>query len=79
KRRQETTTSLRSTSLRRDSISTTKTTPKYTQQVKIGCMSGIFQFVSKYHTRHKFLTFGKKQERETASQKPRSSASRQSQ
>ncbi|KAK9725890.1 hypothetical protein RND81_05G175900 [Saponaria officinalis] len=62
KKRNDTTTSLRSSSLRRDSVSTTT---KTTQHVTVGCMSGIFHFVSKYHTNRKFLTSGKKHERKT--------------
>ncbi|CAO2831518.1 unnamed protein product [Amaranthus hypochondriacus] len=63
KKRQESTTSplspswsFRSSSNRRDSPATTKTT-------NIGCMSGIFHLMSKHHTRRKFLTFSRKQER----------------
>uniref|UniRef100_A0A2N9F853 DUF3741 domain-containing protein n=1 Tax=Fagus sylvatica TaxID=28930 RepID=A0A2N9F853_FAGSY len=33
----------------------------------IGCMSGIFQLFSKYQNRRKFLTFGKKQEKNVVS------------
>ncbi|KAK7854340.1 hypothetical protein CFP56_032592 [Quercus suber] len=33
----------------------------------IGCMSGIIQLVSKYQNRRKFLTFGKKQEKNVVS------------
>ncbi|XP_021749262.1 uncharacterized protein LOC110715004 isoform X2 [Chenopodium quinoa] len=68
KKRQETTSaaplssssSLRSSSYRRDSGSPATST------TNVGCMSGIFHLMSKYHTRRKFLTFGKKQERNNA-------------
>lgn len=60
------TTSLRSLSGRRDSVSPAPPAGNQTQHhakaVNVGCMSGIFHLVSKYHARRKFLTFGKRQE-----------------
>ncbi|GAB4851820.1 hypothetical protein Ancab_031219 [Ancistrocladus abbreviatus] len=75
-KRQETS---RSSSGRRESISsadqTTGTTHPHHYAKAIGCMAGIFQLVSsKYHNRRKFLTFGRKQEKQattsTKKQKP---------
>ncbi|XP_057547571.1 uncharacterized protein LOC130826070 isoform X2 [Amaranthus tricolor] len=52
--------SFRSSSHRKqDSVS-----PATSKTTNVGCMSGIIQFIARYHTRRKFLTFGnKKQER----------------
>lgn len=71
KKRQETallsaSSSLRSSSYRQDSGSPATSTAHQNNHVKtvnVGCMSGIFHLMSKYHTRRKFLTFGRKHER----------------
>ncbi|KAJ8449724.1 hypothetical protein Cgig2_001380 [Carnegiea gigantea] len=68
KKRQETSSSssLRSLSGRRDSVSPAPAagnqTEHHAKAVNVGCMSGVFHLVSKYHTRRKFLAFGKRQE-----------------
>ncbi|XP_010673217.2 uncharacterized protein LOC104889646 [Beta vulgaris subsp. vulgaris] len=75
KKREETilssSSSFRSSSYRQDSVSPATSTAarpnnNNAKTVNVGCMSGIFQLMSKYHTRRKFLTFGRKQERNTA-------------
>ncbi|KAB2631037.1 hypothetical protein D8674_008556 [Pyrus ussuriensis x Pyrus communis] len=55
-RRQDT--SLRSASSRRENCPTENLNAK-----TVGCMSGIFHLFSKHHSSRKFLTFGKRQER----------------
>ncbi|XP_057548112.1 uncharacterized protein LOC130826541 isoform X2 [Amaranthus tricolor] len=63
KKRQESTTSPLSPSSSFRSSSNRRVSPATSKTTNVGCMSEIFHLMSKYHTRRKFLTFGRKQER----------------
>ncbi|GMH20243.1 hypothetical protein Nepgr_022084 [Nepenthes gracilis] len=55
----------RSSSCRREAVSAAD--PAHHHAKSIGCMAGIFQLVSKYQNRRKFLTIGRKQEKQAIS------------
>ncbi|KDP31739.1 hypothetical protein JCGZ_14896 [Jatropha curcas] len=48
--------------------------PENVRAKSIGCMSGIFRFVCKYHNRRRFITSGKKQEKNVGSPPPQESS-----
>ncbi|KAI5583563.1 hypothetical protein BDE02_06G023100 [Populus trichocarpa] len=45
--------------------------PEKIRSKSIGCMSGIFQFVYKYHNRRRFITFGKRHEKDIVVTSPK--------
>ncbi|KAJ6921513.1 hypothetical protein NC652_015433 [Populus alba x Populus x berolinensis] len=45
--------------------------PEKNRSKSVGCMSGIFQFVYRYHNRRRFITFGKRHEKDIVVTSPK--------